>query len=276
MTVTGDTRLFALLGDPVSHSMSPAMHNAAFRAAGIDAVYIALRCSRSDAGALVRALARAGGGGNVTIPHKGEAARSLDVASPAVIATDACNTFWYENGRVMGDNTDVDGFVAAANALVGTLHGISALVIGAGGAASAVVHGLGQAGADRIAVANRTHARAEALVARRTVRAARAIRAADIADGAFDLVINATPVGLRVNDALPLNLAQVRRVGAVLDLVCAAGVTPFVAQALELGVPAADGRTMLLHQGAAAFEKWLGVPAPLDVMRDAIGAAGAG
>lgn len=273
MNVTADTRLFALLGDPASHSLSPAMHNAAFRAAGIDAVYVALRCSTAEAGLLVRALAHAGGGGNVTVPHKTRAARSVDVASPAVLATDACNTFWYENGRVIGDNTDVHGFVVAATALVGSLQGISALVIGAGGAASAVVHGLGQGGAARIAVLNRTHARAEALVARQTAAAAHAIRDADVAAGVFDLVINATSLGMRANDALPLDLARVGRVGAVLDLVCVPGATPFVAHATERGVPAADGRAMLLHQGATAFERWLGVPAPLQVMRDALGGA---
>jgi len=101
------TRVFALLGNPVSHSRSPLLHNAAFAAAGLDAVYVALRCAPDDVRGLLRGLAMAGGGGNVTVPHKAAAALALDWAEAEVALTGACNTFWLVDGQVCGANTDV-------------------------------------------------------------------------------------------------------------------------------------------------------------------------
>ena len=102
--IDGSTRVFAILGDPVAHSLSPAMQNAAFRVLGLKAVYVPIRCAPDDVPGLVRALSRAGGGGNVTVPHKETAARAVDRPQPLVNRLDACNTFWSENGASVGDN----------------------------------------------------------------------------------------------------------------------------------------------------------------------------
>lgn len=108
--ITASTRTLALLGDPVGHSLSPILQNAAFQAAGVDGVYVAVGCAQEDLVGLMRGLARAGGGGNITLPHKEKAASVLDVPSDTVRRTGACNTFWGdERGRLHGDNTDVDG-----------------------------------------------------------------------------------------------------------------------------------------------------------------------
>ncbi|MBV9773085.1 MAG: shikimate dehydrogenase, partial [Gemmatimonadetes bacterium] len=135
MTVlpTAATRLAALLGDPVSHSLSPTLQNAALRAAGLDGVYVALRCDDAGFPRLLRGLALAGGMGNVTGPHKEAAARTVDRRTPAVERIGACNTFWLRDGEVWGDNTDVPGFTGAATALLGAeLRGARVLLVGAG------------------------------------------------------------------------------------------------------------------------------------------------
>ena len=155
--VTARTRVLGLLGDPVSHSRSPLIQNAAIRALGLDGVYVALRCGARELPGLLRGLAHAGGGGNVTIPHKEAAYEAVDRCTDAAEATGACNTFWLADGEVWGDNTDVAGFSAALRLLLGrSISGGRALVIGAGGGARAVVHTLASHGAERIVIVNRT------------------------------------------------------------------------------------------------------------------------
>ncbi|HEX7090625.1 MAG TPA: shikimate dehydrogenase [Longimicrobiales bacterium] len=269
---TTATRLFALLGDPVAHSLSPVFQNAAFRAADVDGVYVALRCDDAMLPGLLCGIARAGGGGNITIPHKERAAAAVDVPTDAVRRTGACNTFWLEGDRVCGDNTDVAGFRAAASALVGNTAGARALVLGAGGAARAAVFALIEDGADSVLVLNRSPERAHAL--RETLGEPTRVRVAldvhAIAGTHFDLVVNATPLGLHPDDPEPLAFDRIAGAGAVLDLVYAPGETRWVRAARARGIPAADGLEMLLRQGAAAFERWWGRPAPLDAMRRAI------
>lgn len=268
------TRVVALLGDPVAHSLSPRFQNAAFRAAGVDGVYVALQCGAAHLPGLLLGLAAAGGAGNVTIPHKEAAARLVQEPTDVVLRTGACNTFWLENGRVRGDNTDVAGFAAAARALVGGLDGARVLLIGAGGAARAALDALLSAPAESVVLLNRSPERAEALRGH-FEPAGQRVRVADgpasIREDRFDLVVNATALGLHGGDPSPLDLRVARGVGAVLDLVCAAGGTAWVREARSLGIPAADGTEMLLQQGAAAFERWWGRPAPVEAMRAALG-----
>ncbi|HEX9108308.1 MAG TPA: shikimate dehydrogenase [Longimicrobiales bacterium] len=271
--ITAVTRLYALLGDPVSHSLSPRMQNAAFASAGLDAIYVALRCSTDDVPGLLRALARAGGGGNVTVPHKGVAAAAVDDPTPAVIRTGACNTFWLEDGRIRGDNTDVAGFLATVRRLVPPLKGGRALLLGAGGAARAVVAALLDDGVAEIAVRNRSRVRAEALIASFNDGAEPLRLAPDdqtLRRERFDLVVNATSLGLHEGDESPLDLSGFSHVGAALDLVYLPGETAWVRSARALGIPAADGLHMLVGQGAAAFERWFGQPAPVEAMRTAV------
>ncbi len=275
-TPSAATRLITLLGDPVAHSLSPVIQNAAFRAAGVDGVYLALRCDEAEAPTLLRALAHAGAAGNVTLPHKRRVLDALDERTPAVERTGACNTFWLEAGRILGDNTNVAGFAAAVRALIGAPAGARVLLLGAGGAARAALLALLEARSDAVVLLNRTRERAETLrdafdPQHRRVRVA--ADAAEVRREGFDLVVNATSLGLHGDDPLPLDPAHVHRAGAVLDLAYAPGGTALVRRALALGLPARDGREMLLHQGAAAFRRWWGREAPLDAMRSALEAA---
>jgi shikimate dehydrogenase len=270
------TRLLVLLGDPVAHSLSPAFQNAAIRHAGLDAVYLALRCGTESVAPLIRALCRAGGGGNVTVPHKADAARCIERPTPDVLRTGACNTFWAdESGAICGDNTDVEGFRHAALELTGTsLSGIRCLMIGAGGAAAAALCALLQDGAAAVTLLNRSADRASALAARLDPGGdlVRVIADAGQLQGEpYDLVVNASSVGLHEDEPLPLDLEPLGDVGAALDLVYRRrSGTPWVRHAITLGIPAADGSTMLMAQGAAAFHRWFGVEPPLHVMREAM------
>lgn len=272
---TATTRLLTLLGDPVSHSLSPTFQNAAIRHCRLDAVYVALRCDAQSVAPVMRALCRAGGGGNVTVPHKATAAQGVQKPTSAVLRTGACNTFWGEGDAICGDNTDVAGFAHAARLLVGELADARALVVGAGGAAAAAVSALLDGGAAGVVLVNRSPDRAAAL-ARRLDPDGRRVRVAastgELSGRGFDLAVNASSLGLRDGDPLPLDLSMLPAPGAVLDLVYRPGpsTTPWVSLARRLGIRAQDGREMLLGQGAAAFERWFGIAAPLDAMREAL------
>jgi shikimate dehydrogenase len=276
MKVTSSTRLMVLLGDPVGHSLSPIIQNAACKEAGVDGVYAAVRCSGADLEGFMHGLARAGGGGNVTIPHKEKAAAVVDVRSEAVRRTGACNTFWGgEDGRVHGDNTDVDGFRRALNNFLhGATEGIRVLLLGAGGAARASLMGLLEEGAEEVVLLNRTKERARA-VARRIggPRVRVAFMAEELRDQRFDLVVNATSLGLSPGDPVPFDFDIPARVGAAMDLVYGPRPTPFLEAAAAYGIRATDGGDMLVQQGAVAFSRWWGREAPLEAMSRALAEA---
>ena len=274
-SLSARTRLIALLGDPVSHSLSPRFQNAAFAAAGCDGVYVALRADADHVPGLIRGIARAGGGGNVTVPHKEVAAQTVERATEAVRRTGACNTWWLENEMICGDNTDVVGVTSAVRSVLGRApEGARVLVLGAGGSARAALAAMADAGAEEIVVANRTLARAEALAGRFGPEGlrVRATTPGELPGERFDLAINTTSLGLHPRDALPLPLDGGVHVGAALDLVYSPSSTPWVAALRERGIPAADGIEMLILQGAASFERWWSRPAPLEVMREALSA----
>lgn len=271
--VSGGTRVLALLGQPVRHSASPSMQNAAFAAAGVDGVYVALDCGAEEMAGLLRGIARAGGGGNVTLPHKERAAGLVDDASDAVRRTGACNTFWGDaEGRIHGDNTDVEGFRRAMDAFLGwSFTGRRALLLGAGGAARAVLLALVESGAQEVVLLNRTAERARAVARRIGGERARVVTTlSDIEEQNFDLVVNATRLGLDPADPSPVDLARLGRVRAAMDLVYAPEPTAFLRQAASLGIRGTDGQEMLVHQGAVAFERWWGREAPVAVMREAL------
>ncbi|TVP49487.1 MAG: shikimate dehydrogenase [Gemmatimonadales bacterium] len=272
-------RLVALLGNPVRHSLSPRIQNAAFRASGVAGTYLALRTTEEDLPGLLGGIARSGGCGNVTLPHKESAARVVDRRTPAADRTGAVNTFWLADGRVHGDNTDVIGVRRALDALLtdhpAGLRDRHVLLIGAGGAARAVLAALEQAGVGSVRIRNRTAARARALVDEMApfpmpvqVEDPDGLPSHphDASRGApLSLVINATRLGLDEDDALPLPVDELPSGAAVLDLVYRPGETRWVRGARAAGHPAADGGWMLVEQGMAAFERWWGIPAPRDV-----------
>ena len=163
--ITATTRLFALLGDPIGHSLSPLFQNAAIAESGRDAVYVALRCDSKSVPGLVRGISLGGGGGNVTLPHKEMAARAVDRRTAAVQRTGACNTFWALDDVVWGDNTDVYGVATAVRSLLGeSASDKRVLILGAGGSARAALVAMMDEGAREVIVANRTVARANSLV----------------------------------------------------------------------------------------------------------------
>lgn len=271
--ISAETRVFALLGDPVKHSLSPLVQNAAAQAEGVDGVYVALRTSAEDLPGFIRGLSRSGGGGNITLPLKEKAPSVLDVPLDAVRRTGACNTFWLRDGKIVGDNTDVEGFRRALKGFLGpgAPQGQRVLLLGAGGAARAVLVALLDDGVKEVCVVNRSAERARSMA--RRIGGAR-VRVLDAPrewqDQDFDLVVNATSLGLGAHDPLPIQLDRLARAGAVMDLVYGQLGTPFLRHAEGLGIRATDGREMLVQQAAAAFELWWDRPAPLDVMRSAL------
>jgi shikimate dehydrogenase len=270
--IDATTRVIALLGDPVHHSLSPGFQNAAFREAGVNGVYVALRCGSDDLPALVRALARAGGGGNVTLPHKERAAQVVDVPTEAVQLTGACNTFWLEDGQIHGDNTDVTGVTMAARHLLGReVEGLRTLVLGAGGAARGTIHALLTGGVEELVLWNRTASRARDLASDFDDARVRVSTSKEEAvESDLHLIVNATSLGLQEDDPLPLPIDGLSSRTAILDLVYRPDETALVRAARSAGLVAADGGEMLVQQGARSFRHWWGREPSLETMREAL------
>jgi shikimate dehydrogenase len=277
------TKRVVLIGHPVAHSLSGAMQQAAFNAKGIDARYelwdrapIAL----PDAIAELRADDLLGA--NITIPHKERVVPLIDRLTEEAQATGAVNTITREGRRLVGHNTDVPGFAAALDKLVGrSKMPRQAVVLGAGGGARAVVYGLIREGFQRIVIFNRHLHRAEGLVkffgrsaSHMELRAMPwhpSIIESELAKSR--ILVNATSIGL-TSDVSPIPAEVLSSDLLVLDLIY--NRTRLLRDAEAAGATAQDGETMLLHQGAAAFTLWTGQPAPLDVMGEALAEARAG
>jgi shikimate dehydrogenase len=265
-----ERRVLAVVGDPVAHSLSPAMHNAAIEALGIDAVYVALRTTHRGFRATVVELLRAGGACNVTSPYKDDAYALAGAHSPAALRTHAVNTIWGSADHPALDNTDVLGIRDAARVLMGG-HPVPAVrIIGTGGAARAAAC----AAADEwpravLLVASRTRTRAEGFV-RWAREAGVHAEVAGPGHAGEALYINATPAtDARAGAEMVPDPARMRP-QALLDLNYRRGATPLVQAYRHAGVRAEDGRAVLVGQGAAAFALFFGVPAPLAVMQRAV------
>jgi shikimate dehydrogenase len=253
--------LFGVVGHPVAHSLSPAIHTAALAAAGIDARYVKLPVPPALFDETVASLPRSGYRGvNVTIPHKRAALLLADRATQTALAIGAANTLTFDDG-IEADNTDAAGFLAALDTPV---EGMTALVLGAGGAARAVVWALKDAGA-KVLVWNRTEARARSLAADFGVSVVAQPQPCD-------LVVNATSIGLDATDGVAaLRLDKFEPPRIVVDLVySAARETPVAAWGRRGGARVVDGLELLVRQGALSFERWTGVAAPLEAMRRSI------
>ena len=275
------TRL-AVLGDPVSHSRSPAMQTAALDALGMgdEWSYEAIQVPAAGFAALVAELPNRGYAGvNVTIPHKRAALATATDTSAAAREIGAANTLTFTGTKVRADNTDAGGLIAA---LPRSPAGRSALVLGAGGSARAVAWALCREGA-RVDVWNRTAARADELVRDLASAAADASSDAPLlapvsAEQAraydYDLIVNCTAVGLGADEtdpfeALPLDPGRIASGVALVDLVYGHNDTPLVSRARELGAEVIDGVEVLVRQGAESLRIWTGREAPLEVMREA-------
>lgn len=258
-----------LLGHPVSHSLSPAFQNAALRRAALPLTYEALDIAAEALAAMLDDLVAANAAGNVTIPHKEAVFARCERRSALAERVGAVNTFWVEDRRLVGDNTDVGGFLDLLSAAAPNVDSLRpAAVIGAGGSAAAVLAALEHARFTDVRVHARTAPRAVTLC-ERFEHARPAISAVDALRGAA-LVVNATPVGLD-GRALPFDVHLVDRDAVVLDLVYARdSETLLVRAARERGLVAASGLEMLLGQGVRSFELWFGIQPDRDAMRRAI------
>jgi shikimate dehydrogenase len=265
--VNGKTRPFVLLGSPVEHSVSPAMQTAAFRALGLNAAYVPLRCAIADIPQIIRIITQAGGGGNVTLPYKEAAAGAVTSPSPLVRSTNACNTFWPESadGGSCGENTDVDGVLAALGRLEAPSTGW--LIVGTGGSARAVVEAARRRGA-AIAIQSRTAERKGSFESW-----AQGLGAQLTDPAQCEVVVNATPLGLNPDDPLPVLPRSLPHVRIALDLVYGVDGTRWSKAMAANGVVSADGREAVVAQGAAAFRCWFPeLDPPLEIMRAIVNA----
>lgn len=267
-TISGTTRVYGLLGRPVAHSLSPAMHNAAFRESGIDAVYVAFPVTDlAQAVTGLRGLAI--GGVSVTIPFKEEIIPLLDELDPVAARIGAVNTVVNREGRLLGYNTDWLGFLKALEGKT-EIPGERFLVLGAGGAARALVFAVKEQGG-QFATTDLEQKRAEALARE---FGGEALAPHQVAAYPATVLINATPVGLEPHsEEIPINPELLGRFRVVMDLVYRPLETRLLQEARARGCEVIDGLQMLIHQGAAQFELWTGRSAPVAVMaRAAYGA----
>jgi len=266
LTIGGATRLVGLIGDPVEHSLSPLMQNAAFAAVGLDWAYVPLPVKREGLEEAVAGLEALGfAGANVTIPHKTAVVGYCDELDDVAARAGSVNTLVVRDGRVLGSSTDGPAVVELVEA-----EGARVLVLGAGGGAQAVSTSLGDAGAESITIAARNAERAHALAVRlRTLFPEREVSAESEwppTGGGATLLVNATPI----RDEVVVELSAEQQ---VVDLAYKqdGSDTALVSAARKAGCERiVDGLEVLLGQGAAAFERWTGVEAPVGVMRAAL------
>jgi shikimate dehydrogenase len=266
--VSGATRLAAVIGDPVRHSLSPALHNAAFDALGLDWVYVALPVPAGRAAeALVGMRALGIEGLSVTMPHKDDVAAAVDALSPSAAALGTVNCVARDGGRLVGHSTDGDGFVDSLRRDAGVdPAGMRVVVLGAGGAARSVVVALAAAGVAEVRVVNRSAGAGERAAALAGDRGALGAPV-DVAEA--DLVVNATPLGMGTDGRLPCDPALLHAGQVVADLVYHPLRTPLLEAAVAAGARAVDGLGMLVHQAARQLAIWTGAEPPVAAMRAA-------
>ena len=252
-----------IIGHPVAHSRSPAIHRHWLAELKLEGDYVREDVPPENIASFLAGFAASGYvGANVTVPHKEAALRAVSRAEPVAAALKAVNTLWLEDDRLIGTNTDVYGFLAHLDeSLPGwNTRTRMAAVLGAGGAARAVIHGLIERGISRLVVVNRTRTRAETLAAELDTR----VTPAGFAElpqwlKETDLLVNATSLGMTGQPPLDLDLGPLKSGAAVYDIVYAPLETPLLAAARARGHPAVDGLGMLLHQAVPGFERWFGV-----------------
>lgn len=271
------TQVYGLIGDPVAHSVSPAMHNAAFQKLGLNCFYAPFRVAPADLAEAVAGLRALNVRGfNVTIPHKVAVMRCLDEVDPLVEDLGAVNCVVNQAGYLKGYNTDAGGFLRALRGAGFELAGKTIAVLGAGGAGRAIAFILADKGADLILL-NRHRESAEKLCARLSGRFRREFRANDLSAASLreslkeaDLVVNATSLGMTpVEDISPVPARLLRKRQTVFDVVYNPLETRLLRDAQKKGARVIGGIEMLVWQGAVAFELWTGRKAPVETMRRA-------
>lgn len=268
-------KTYCIIGDPVSHSLSPAMHNAAFKSLSLDNVYIAYKVASHELESSVESLRSINiSGFNVTIPHKSTILRYLDVIDLISSEAGAVNTVTNIDGKLRGSNTDVEGFLQPLLNRSIDFKGLSVLLLGAGGSARAVVTSLSNVGAiSKLVVASRTCSKSLELCKLADLHglncSVSSIEEAKAIAKHFDLIVNATSVGLQSNESI-LDSEDIDGNSTVYDLVYRPVMTKLLENAQEKGARIIYGYEMLLEQGARAFEIWTGLKAPIPAMKKAL------
>jgi len=263
MQLNGETRIYGIMGNPVSHSLSPSMHNAAFQACGLNRVYVAFKVA--DVPRAMDGFRALGVGGvSVTIPHKQAVIPHLDAIDPVAKKIGAVNTLLIDDIHIHGYNTDWIGANQALE-MIADLPGSTVLVLGAGGSARAIGFGLQEKQASVI-IANRTFEKAQALANDLNCECC---KLADISPLKVDMLVNTTSVGMAPKiDQTLVPETMLENIPAVMDIVYAPAETRLLREAKQSGCRTVDGRYMLLYQGVAQFELWTGQKAPVDVMKE--------
>lgn len=278
MNVSGKVKICGIIGDPVEHSMSPAMHNAAFEKTGLDHIYLPFRVRKEDVGKAIDGMRALNIRGlNVTIPHKVAVMRFLDALDPLAQKLGAVNTVVNDNGFLKGYNTDAAGFLQALLDKGIEPRGKNVALLGAGGAARAVSFVLAERGVDLV-ILNRTLNKALECAERVSQTFNRKVRALELTGSNLaaelrkaDILVNTTSVGMspKVDETpVPSGLLSPRL--TVCDIVYNPIRTRLLKEAGAAGAETVDGVDMLVWQGALAFEKWTGIKAPVGVMREVV------
>ncbi len=275
--ISGKTKLYGIFGYPVEHTFSPGMHNAAFKELHMNASYVPFAVHPAQLKNAVKAILPLGLCGlNITVPHKQNVVSFLDDLSEEAHLIGAVNTIQIVKGKLVGHNTDGRGFIRSLRDDARyDPKGKTVFLIGSGGAARAVCFSLALSGVRKIFLYDVDHQKAETLA--RTIRKktgvdAQTLSAGDVALAAKEAgcLINATPLGLKKNDPLPLKRELIHKRHLVYDLVYNPSETKFLKAAKERGAKRLSGLGMLLYQGVIAFEIWTGVKAPVNVMKNAL------
>ncbi|MCT7985381.1 shikimate dehydrogenase [Laspinema sp. A4] len=280
-TITGTTQLLGVIGYPVKHSLSPVMHNAAIAEMGVDFVYLPWPIAPSDLSTALAGFAAIGVRGfSITIPHKQAIIPLLSEISPVAQAVGAVNTVWRTPTGWAGTNTDVEGFLAPLQRCDRPWNQTLAVILGAGGAARAVVAGLAQLGCAKICVVGRNFEKLQAF--QTSWQDSPWTLNLSVHDGSelpqllpqAGLLVNSTPVGMYPEVAqspvTPDLLATLPQGAIAYDLIYTPSPTEFLRQAQAVGAVAIDGSEMLVRQGAAALQIWLDRPVPVDIMGQAL------
>ena len=260
-----------MIGDPVRHSLSPVIHNAAFDALGLDWAYLAFPVPGGAAAQALEAMTTLGIEGlSVTMPHKADIAAAVDELTPEAERLGVANTVFRRGSTLVGHSTDGDGFVRSLDVDHGVgIGGRRTLIVGTGGAARSIIEAMGRAGPAEIAVVSRSVERARAVIG--LADAARVGSMDDVAKA--DLVINASPVGMGGGidpSGVPVPVELLGADQVVVDIVYQPLQTPLLEAAGRAGAATVNGVGMLVHQAALQFERWTGHEAPIEAMTDSV------
>lgn len=275
--ISGSTAVYGLIGDPIDHSLSPIIQNAAFRSTGIDAVYVPFRVTRQSLGDAVRGLRASDVKGfNVTAPHKVTAQNYLDKIDPSADVIGSVNTVINENGKLWGHNTDGVGALKALEEAGASPDGKAVLIFGAGGASRAITCTMAEHAAS-VRVVNRTVAKSKQLAARIKGKLHINVEFASVADRLLkdfieqaNIVVNASSMGMDGVSPPPIRAEWLRNDQVVFDIVYKPIQTRMLELASLAGAKSINGLDMLVNQGACSFELWTGKRAPIIEMRRAI------